>query len=397
MDQNTQQLPHLVVEDEHKRSPWAIVGIVTLSITLLAIPLGIYLVGQRTQLAPQAAVATPAPEAPTSIFLESRLSPDSGGGVIPVDVFIKSTQDPLNLANVKFKFDPSFLSVDNIATGAAEPGKNQIFTKWLEASSNDEKGEISIIAGVPNPGILSSDVPEGKVYLATLNLRPKKSGTAVLQIGSNSELLRNSDNQNIFQSATDLVLNLPNQVPSATPVPSAKSQNNQPLIVITNPVTAANYSYFTPLDIIWSSFNVEIISQINLLVNGVLYGPIGENVDPATGKYTWNPQDSLSIPYIQSANTFSIEIVGLGKDGETVRAHTGPFGLVGSDTVSGLAPNLTLFLQNQLSVADASKLLANYLGSPVADKALDFNRDDIINELDFYLLKQNLTGRGIIK
>lgn len=393
-----QELPHLVV-DEPKRSPWAVGGIIVLSLMVLAIPIGLFLVQQRTNFKPQAALTEPGPELATGIILESKFSPDSKEGVIPVDVYIKSPSDAINLASVKLKFNPSLISVDKIATSAASLQKTQNFNKWLQVGSDNNLGAATIIAGLPSPGIKSSDQPEGKVYLATINLRPKRTGTTVVQITSESLLLRNSDNQNVFQNGSDLVLNLPAGV-DEFPQPIADKPKNDgkgPVIVITSPAAAANYSFFKPIDIIWSAFNVEAITQINLYLNGAFFGPITQNLDPKSGKFPWQPKNSLALPYIQLANTYMIEIIGLGRNGELAKALTSPFGIVGQEEAVGEAPDPEAFFAKQLSIDDASRLFSNYLVFPMQDKTLDFNRDEVINELDFYLLRQNLAGRGIIK
>lgn len=395
MDSNPQQLPHLIV-DEQKRSPWAISGIIVLSLMVLAIPLGIFLVSQRTQLEPQAAVSEPAPELSTGIILQSKLSPENKKGIIPVDVYIRSSFDEVNLADVSLKFDPSFLAVDKIATGAAEFKENEVFNKWLEVTTDNNLGNASIIAGLPGPGIKT--LPgEGKAYLGTLYLRPKQAGTTVLQIESSSKLYRNSDNKNIFQTGSDLVLQLFGKVEESSPSASPKINSNKPVLVVTNPVGAANYSYFKPIDIIWSAFNVENISQISLLVSGELFGPIAQNLDSDLGKFTWNPQDSLALPYIQSANSFRIEITGEGKNKEQTSSITGPFGIVAQEQVSGAPPNPEVFSVNSLTIDDASRLLSNYLVLPLKENSLDLNKDAVINELDFFLLRQNLIGRGVVK
>ncbi len=400
--ENTQDLPHLIV-DEPKRSKLALFGIIVLSLMLMAIPVGVFLVNQRTQLTPQAAVSSPQPEAAAGIFLESKFSPQSREGIIPVDIYVKSTADPINLANAKIRFDPAFLNVEKIATSSAEPENLAVFNKWLEARSDNDTGKAFVTAGLPNPGLSTAGVPHDKVYLATLLLRPKKIGSTVLQVTSESQLLRNSDNENILSTGSDLVLNLTsitNELPQPLPeVPKkpAPSINGEPLIVITSPALASNYSYFKPVEIVWSTFNVVRIAQINLYINGEIFGPIAQNIDSIAGKYSWKPQDSLSLPYIQFANTFQIEITGVSKTGAFSAVISGPFGIVGVDDVSGTAPSLQAFSANSLSITDASRLLSNYLILPLKEKALDFNKDDVINGLDFYLLRQNLLGRGIVK
>ena len=395
MEEQPQQLPHLIV-DEPKRSPWAVAGIAVLSLMVLSIPIGLFLVQQRTQIAPQAAVATPEPEAATGIFLESKLSPEAKGGIIPVDVYIKSAIDPINLVEVRLQYDPDLLEIEKIATSAAELGKPVIFNKWLEAKADNIIGKAVIIAGLPNPGIATQGQSDEKVYLATLHLRPKNSGSAVLQPSSDSGIFRNRDNQNIFQSGSDLVLNLQGAVGDSSPE-VRKQSANAPLIVINSPTTANNYSYFKPVDINWSSFNVDRIAQINLLINGESFGPIAQNLEADLGQFSWLPQDSIAVAYMQLANTYQIEITGVSKNGEAVKVTTGPFGILGLEEVPGSAPNWETFSQNQLSINDASRLLSEYLVLPLEDTALDFNKDEVINELDFFLLRQNLAGRGIVK
>ena len=397
MEEQVQQLPHLIV-DEPKRSPWAFAGIAVLSLMVLSIPVGLFLVQQRTQIAPQAAVATPQPEAATGIFLESKLSPEAKGGIIPVDVYVKSALDPVNLVEAHLQFDPNLLSIDKIATSAAEIGKPPVFNKWLEVRTDNSTGNAVIIAGLPNPGVITKNEPEEKVYLATLHLRPKNSGSAILQSSADSGLYRNTDNQNIFRIGSELVLNLSGAVNESSPSAKTKpGKSAEPLIVITDPVTAGNYSYFKPVDINWSSFNVDRIAEIKLLINGDAFGPIAQNLEAAKGQFSWRPEDSLSVPYIQLANTYQIEMTGVSKNGDTVTSETGPFGILGSEEIPGIVPNRDTFAQNQLSISDASRLLTDYLVLPLKNKALDFNRDDVINELDFYLLKQNLLQRGIVK
>lgn len=399
MEENVQELPHLVVE-EPKRSPWAVAGIAVLSVMLLAIPVGIYLVSQRTQLTPQAAVTEVTPEVSTGIFLESKLSPEAKSGIIPVDIYIKSPVDAVNLVNAQVKFDPNLVSVEKVATSAAEVGLEQTFNKWLEINSDNSKGQITIISGVPNPGFVNSAEKE-KTYLATFHLRPKRAGTTVLEVLPESQILRNSDNQNIYKTGNDLVLNLTSGFPDPSPSASARPRSGEnpssPIIVITNPLVGANYSYFRPLDITWSSFDVDRISDINLFINGEFFGPIAQNLEASAGRFTWQVKDSLPLAYIQYANTYALEITGVSRIGQATKIQAGPFGIVGLEEVVGGPPSPEAFNQNQLTITDASRLLSSYLVFPLKDQSLDFNKDEVVNELDFYLLRQNLLTRSVIK
>lgn len=394
----TPELPHLVVGEE-KRSKLGIFSIIVLSVLLLAIPLGIYLVSQRTQLVPEAAyVETPSVvNSPAGIFMESKLT-SGDNSVIPVDIFVKSSMDDINLVNAEISFNPELLMVEKLATSSAELNQESPFNKWIEADFDNSQGVINLLAGVPAPGIRSSG--EDKFYMTTIYFKPIKEGSVILQISDNSEIFRNSDNINIFRSGNDLVLNLGNvvQVASQSASPRFSPQNSkEPLLVITNPRGGANYSYFKDLEIVWSSFNVDRISQVNLYINGDKFGTIAQNIESSEGKYNWAPQSSLGVPYIQQANSYEIEIVGFSKDGEVVRAASGVFGIQGIQDAIGTVPDGPSFEQNQLTVNDLSRALSGYLTEPVADPSLDLNKDGVINDLDLYLVKLNLILRGIIK
>lgn len=394
-----QELPHLVVE-EPRRGIAATLGVLVLSLMLLGIPIGIFLVSQRTQVLPQAAVTQNQPEVITGIFLESKLS--SGEDVIPVNVYVKSPLDAINLVNAQISYNPGLLSFEKIATNAAQLNQPVIFNKWVEASFDNEKGKASVIAGLPNPGAKTGSPNDEKIYLATLYLKPKATGTTVLQVTPQSQILRNSDNENIFTTGNDLALNLTASArvsPSAS-TPSGRSkpdEKEEPLIVITQPVPAANYSYFKPINIIWSSFEVVRISQINLYVNGELLGSIAQNLEARSGEFSWQPQDTLALHNIQPANTYKIEITGISKDGIVAKKLSEPFGILGVEEITGSPPNPETFSQNQLNITDFSRALTDYLVVPLKDQSLDLNKDGVVNELDLFLIRQNLLQRGIIK
>ena len=391
-----QELPHLVVGEE-KRSKFGIFGIVVLSLLLLGLPVGIYLVSQRTQLSPQAAVIPVAPEVVSGIFMESKLT-SGADQAIPVDLYVKSPLDDINLVNSQIKFDPNLVSIERIATNSAELNQVGAFNKWVEVNFDNEKGAAVIIAGTPNPGVKTAG--EEKLYLATMYIKPKKDGAAILQVGAGSEILRNSDSINIFKTGNDLALNLTRvsnveSTPSATP--RNQSRNEESLLVITSPASAQNYSYFKPLDILWSGFNVDRISQINLYVNGEKLGTVGQNIEASEAKFTWQPKETLGLHYIQPSNTYEIEIVGISEDGEVAQTRTGPFGIMGTEEVTGSVPSGASFAQNQLTVMDVSRLLAGYLTEPLKDASLDLNKDGVLNDLDLFLIKQNMLLRGVIK
>lgn len=311
------------------------------------------------------------------------------------------------MVDTEINFDPGLVAVDKIATDAASLNIQPVFNKWIESAFDNSSGKVSIISGMPTPGLKTGGANEEKIYLATIFLKSKGEGATVLEVSPDSQILRNSDNVNVFKTGNDLALNLRNPIqeslvsplPSASPSPRKQpgDEESLPLVVITSPVTAANYSYFSPLSVVWSSFNIEIISSINIYVNGELQGPIVQNLEAGAGKFDWRIQDTLALHYIQPANVFEIEVIGVSEDGKVAKALSGPFGILGSEQVPNTPSGGQVSAQNQLKVIDVSRALTNYLVSPLKDAALDLNKDGVINALDLFLIRQNLLSRGVIK
>lgn len=86
------------------------------------------------------------------------------------------------------------------------PPERLTFIKtWVERNINSQNGTISIIGGNPNPGYKTGAQPE---IMAGIIFKAKQSGPAEIKLAESSAIYRNSDNQNILTSTTNLTVQL---------------------------------------------------------------------------------------------------------------------------------------------------------------------------------------------
>jgi hypothetical protein len=386
-------LPHLVV-DEPKRSKKKFFALILISLMLLSLPLGVFLVSEQTQTRSQAGLNLREPE--TSLTFKTR---DESEDLLKVDINIKSDIEKTNLADVKVNFDPNVLDVVEIATSSSllktDKKITPFATKWLETSFDNSSGVISLIGGSPNPGV-KTDPQEGtEAILATISFRPKITSTTKLSFDPNSILYSEEGNVNLLKDYPEISLDVkesPQAVfPSSLPIISS---NNKLSLQLNSPTIGNNYYYFGPLDIAWTGTDIESISGINLYLNGSFLGPIAQNI-VSTGKYTWQPDQTVMIPYLQQDNSFQIEITARDKAGNKVSQMSGQFGLTTQQDEVTLGNNFVI--NSNLTIRDASKILSSYNIKPPQDQSLDLNQDGIINDLDLYLMRAEMLRKNIIR
>lgn len=417
-------LPHLIV-DEPKRSRKTLVAIIAMSLLVVLIPIGVFLQRERTQVKSQAATEEKVQTPQTSISLLSKSSPISDGS-ISVDVIIKSDLDALNLVSSKIKFDPTALKLEKIATSSAESASTNLFfvTKWLETSYDNQKGTISLVGGIPSPGVKTN--LDSSLSLATLIFTPLKTGSTSLSLEDNSSIFRNSDNIDILKTKNSLELNIdalpgsgfaqlsphpvlksvepkvsPSSSPKATPktsAPPAGGPSPTPVlnteINLLNPVGGEVFSYIKPVSIGWTSLGVDKIKAISLFLNDEYFGSIAQDIQN-TNKFDWTPAQTLLIPYIGIQNTYTIEVVGVNKKGEQVKSKSdGPFGIIAKEEVS-LASQSASFQDISLTLTNISQILTNFNKSS-EDRRVDLNGDGMVNQIDFWLSRKILLQRGLI-
>lgn len=165
----------------------------TLMVLLIGLASSVYLVQSSPNFLPQAKHNQPVTETSLSLSSTSRVSV---GKTLPVKVLIRSDIDAANLVAVKLKFPVNLLTVISITKD-----KTTIKT-WVEEYYDNQTGEISLIAAVPNPGF-KTDVGKN-LTLATINFRAKAKGKTTISFLPDSAIYRNSDSLNILTTTRNL-------------------------------------------------------------------------------------------------------------------------------------------------------------------------------------------------
>lgn len=142
---------------------------------------------------------------PTSTTSSAKLFVNADRTEVGVDQEVKVnlyalTSDSANLFNAKLNFPKDLLEV----TGIEIPETSAI-TNRVEQVFDNTAGTISIVAGVPNPGISSTG--EG-ILISTIIMKTKASGSAQITFDSSSQILKNSDNSNILAQRDGVIISI---------------------------------------------------------------------------------------------------------------------------------------------------------------------------------------------
>ncbi len=157
---------------------------------------------------------TPFPDetTPTSLVLNSTFR---------VDIYARSDVEAANLFNAKIKY-----TSDTADFVAVEKRDGQSFVKnWVDASidnSNTSVGVISMVGGVPSPGI-QTDSNTGALLMGSIIFKAKKTGILKVEVSDASTIYSNTNNINIL-TARKGTIEVPIQdvIPSPSPSPAAQ-------------------------------------------------------------------------------------------------------------------------------------------------------------------------------
>lgn len=142
---------------------------------------------QTPQPSPQPS-SQPPQTSQTAKFILSTSSNVNIGTEIPVKLYVQSDSDAANLFSAKLTFNKDLLEVVRV-------DKSGSFIKnWTEENFDNNKGILSLIGGVPNPGFKTS----GSSLMASIIFKAKKTGVAPVTLDSQSQIFRNSDSARIF-------------------------------------------------------------------------------------------------------------------------------------------------------------------------------------------------------
>lgn len=396
-------LPHIYV-DEKKRSIKQWVLIAFLSITVLSIPIGVYLVSQPTNITPQAAIPQTSP-GEVLMFLDTPKVNVSDGEEFQVNIKVKSDLDPSNLFVSELKFNPKNFEVLRIATDSASvPQRNGTYfaTSWLDLDFDNTNGTVSVAGGVPNPGLKTEiKSPPQDYILATVFFRSINSTQDTISLDQKSAIYRNSDNQNVLQTTKDLKINVTfssSSTPIPKPIIKPTLSQSTPSGFLLSPKGGEVYSYYKSIPIEWNTLNIRSIKEVNLYLNDKFFGTLGQNLDN-TGRVLWQPNSTLLLPLINNQSTFKVEIKALTRAGQTiVDKSSGPFGLIPRadfDPISTPSAAVT-DIKGSIGIHYASKIYSNFGLTKLIHPEADLNKDGIANELDIYLLRGLLITQGLL-
>lgn len=406
-----------------KFSPKVIFSILSLILVVIAIPVGAYLATQTAIFAPQAEEVIPEPTPFQSEFILQKEDIESTiSGEILVDV-IALVNEKSNLFSTNLTFPFNLLQVESIETSSPNPNKNYFVTNWLEKYYDNQTGQISLVGGVPNPGIASDPLKKQQLVFATIKFKAISPGDAQINFNNVSQILRNSDNVNIFHNSQDLTLaisDLSVSPPTPTPNPNCVQRpacldatpacrrtepqsgwcSITPTLSVITPQGGAIFNYQNPIPITWEATGVGALN-INLYLNSSLLGVIAENLT-GVKSYDWLPQQTLPLIYANPSNTFQIELVDKSHPLNPIKAYTnGPFAIISpTNGVSNIPASSNVAevfkdLNNdgKVDLVDASILLSNFGKN---DLSLDFNDDGVVNAIDLWQLQKALIIQNVI-
>ncbi len=395
-----------------KSSKRFIISLLLFIIFLLTIPFGVYLVQQRTNFLPKASNSTLNQNLETVLALESDTQKETGE--VSVTLLLSSEQDTVNLIYAQILYPAETLVIDSLESASADlsgDSANRVTIKTIRADlSND--GKASLILGIPE-GIKTE--PGKKFQLGVLKLKARRTGTAKIAFDDSSEIYKSSDNSKVKVSKKDLELNLTSfsseikeknkecqQKPeclSAKPACSVPEpaegwcDSKEPILKLVSPMGGETYSYKNQIPISWEAQNTKNVS-ISLLLNGSLMGKIATAAAEAKS-YLWNPLQTLTYAFIYPYNAFQVKLESLSESGKKLEdLSKGPFTIsLAEDSLNSTGSakivngNGDLNKDGEVGLTDLSILISNYKKEQISNKEADLNGDNLVNDIDIWLLQ----------
>ena len=126
--------------------------------------------------------------------------------IFAVDLLVNSDLDASNLVKTQLNFDPSKLVVTKIVTKGESEDENFFVKSWISNNFNNDKGTISLVGSVPDPGFKT--VENKPAIMARVYLKVKAGGSTTIYFDKSSSIYRSADNQNILNSTENLNLEI---------------------------------------------------------------------------------------------------------------------------------------------------------------------------------------------
>jgi hypothetical protein len=390
-----------------------ILSVLFFTIFMLTVPLGVYLVQQRTNFLPQASTSNQTLE--TNLSFEAE--PQKENGELSVKVLISSDQDGVNLINSQIQFPVESLAVDSIGTDKLEDqvGGARVSRKWIEKKFDNSLGTVSLLLAIPD-GLKTE--PGKKFEVAVINFKAKSQGPARITFAESSALYKITDNSKVLLPKKDLYLTLAYissdikekridcqvkpecldakpacQIPEPAEGWCGEDKSSLGLL---SPNGGETFSYKSAIPITWESQNVDNI-EISLLLNGNLLGKIA-TASAASKSFSWNPLQTLTYAFIYPFNAFQIQLDSTTPGGEEIiKVSEGPFSISLEDRgpeSSGSAKivngNGDLNSDRVVDLIDLSILISNFKREQLLNTKADLNGDNLVNDIDIWLLHKEI-------
>ena len=185
----------------HLNSQKGFAHVIVLLLLVTGLGVGLYLVSNPTVFKPKADVIIN--YIPETNFSLSQDTPTvhQVGQEFQVKLLVRSDTDPANLFTAKLGFPAKYLSVSRVDT------TNSFVKNWVENRFDNNIGTISLIGGVPTPGI-GTKVGSSSALMATITFKANNptfsAGQEQILITSDSAIYRNTDNANIIGKSKGL-------------------------------------------------------------------------------------------------------------------------------------------------------------------------------------------------
>ncbi len=175
------------------------------------------------------------------------------GGEVPIVINFQSDSLAANTISAKLRFDPTKLQVSRIDNTSSNFPSN---TQWGELYFDNALGQISVLAGIPTPGLKTSGSP---IKFVTVYLIGKATGATALNFDGTSSIYDDTNNTNIIA---------PNLTGATINVTAADT--TAPVTSITSP--AANTTVSGTITITANATDNVGVTKVEFYVDGVLKG-----------------------------------------------------------------------------------------------------------------------------
>lgn len=401
---------------------------IVLLILIAGFAAGLYLV-QKTQIfKPKASVSGPISPT-TSFVLMPAAYKDTVkvGETIEVTLLVHSDIAAANLFDAKIKFDQTFLAIDQIDY------TNSIIKSWVEQFSDNVTGTISLVGGIPNPG-LQTQVGENSA-MARFVFKVLKEGDTAISFDELSAIYSNLDNANILTSKDNISLHFDSISQIPNPSPEATSEPKICATVITYACEVANASNCQeyPSSCLpdgWVRSSTPPPSGLNFMecfkTGGFYYPKVGFFLHESAIGYVFKATSSGTNPNAttKEINSFDSDntrtfatLIGFSDDQSGIKSYEWSMaakfpGNVLSEFVKGPTADCNQSIKPQVTpvpgtgdangdgkvnLVDLSMLLSDFNKTGGFRAGIDLNGDGVINTFDFSLIRNLLIANKVIR